>query len=269
MLRLLKIEILKNKSYKAFIIMMSLYFLSMGIVTARGMEFLKWLASLGADFGEIADITRVPLYHFPDIWHNLAYVSSFFKFILAIVVIISITNEFSFKTVRQNIIDGFDRKDFLASKVLMIGLLTLTATVFLLLICLITGLIYTPPEDLRFILKDTEFLFGFFLETFTYLLFALLIGTFVQRSGFAIGLLFLYTLILEPILTFNLPEKLEFLIPYFPMRAMNEVVKVPFLKYAFMEIRDYLSFASVVTILIYAGLFIYLTYKMLRNRDLQ
>jgi hypothetical protein len=269
MLRLLKIDLLKNKSYKAFIILVAMYFISMGLVTASGMEFLKWLASLGAEFGEIADITRVPLYHFPDIWQNLAYVSTFFKFILAIVIIISITNEYSYKTVRQNILDGFDRKDFLTSKVLMILLLSLSATLFLALIGLVTGLIYTPSEDLRFILKDTEFILGFFLETFTYLLFALLIGTMVQRSGLAIGVLFLYSLILEPILTFNLPDSLDALIPFFPMRAMNEVVKVPFQRYAFMEIRDYLSISSVLAITAYAALFTYLTYRMLRNRDLQ
>jgi len=268
MLRLLRIDILKNKSYKAFIILVAMYFISLGITTASGMEFLKWLASLGADFDGL-EIMRVPLYHFPDIWQNLAYVSTFFKFILAIVVIISITNEYSFKTVRQNILDGFDRKDFLTSKVLMIGLLSISATIFLTLICLVTGIIYTPAEDMRFILKDTEFMFGFFLETFTYLLFALFIGSLVQRSGLAIGLLFLYTLILEPILTFNLPDELDFIIPYFPVRAMNEVVKIPFTKYFFMEIRDYLSVSSVITIVIYAALFIYLTYKLLRNRDLQ
>lgn len=255
------------KSYKAFTILVAMYFISMGLVTASGMEFLKWLASLGADFE--FDVMRIPLYHFPDIWHNLAYIGTFFKFILAIVIIISITNEWSFKTVRQNILDGFDRKDFLTSKVLMIAALALSATLFLAIISLTTGLIYTPSDDLRFLLKDTEFLFGFFLETFTFLLFAMLVGSVVQRSGLAIGLLFLYSLVLEYVITFNLPEQLEFLVPYFPIRAMNEVVKVPFLKYGFMEIRDYLSFSSIITILAYAWLWIYLTYRLLRNRDLQ
>lgn len=268
MLRLLKIDLLKNKSYKAFIILVALYFISLGATTASGMEFLKWLQRLGADFDGF-DIMRVPLYHFPDIWHNLSYVGTFFKFVLSIVVIISITNEYSFKTVRQNIIDGFDRKDFLTSKILTIALLSLSATVFLFLIGLITGLIYTPPEDMRFLFNDMGFVGGFFLETYAFLLFALLVGTLVKRSGFAIGALFLYTLIVEPIATFNLPDKLEFLISYFPVRAMNEVVKVPFPKYVFMEIRDYMSIESIVVLVLYCVLFIYFTYLLLRKRDLQ
>ena len=100
MIRLLKIDLLKLTNYRTFWIMVILYFATMGVITSSGMEFLKWLVSKGADFNDV-DILRVPLYHFPDIWQNLTYVSLFFKLVLAVVVIISITNEFSYKTVRQ------------------------------------------------------------------------------------------------------------------------------------------------------------------------
>ncbi len=268
MIRLLKIDLFKNLNFKPFLILVAMYFFSLGAITASGMEFLKWLKDKGVEFDEFNPL-RIPLYHFPDIWHNLAYIGTFFKLILAIVVIISITNEFSYKTIRQNIIDGLDRWDFLLSKVLTITLLSVVATVFLFLVALVTGLIYTPPEDMRFLFNDMGFVGGFFLETYAFLLFALLVGTLVKRSGFAIGALFLYTLIVEPIATFNLPDKLEFLIPYFPVRAMNEVVKVPFPKYVFMEIRDFMSIESVVVLVLYCALFIYLTYLLLRKRDLQ
>ena len=268
MIRLLKIDLLKNLNFKAFLIMVAMYFISLGAITASGMEFLKWLKDKGVEFDTFNPL-RIPIYHFPDIWHNLAYIGTFFKFILAIVVIISITNEFSYKTIRQNIIDGLDRWDFLKSKIITITLLSIAATIFLFLIALITGLIYTPSEDMRFLFKGVEFVGGFFLETFSFLLFALLIGTLVKRSGFAIGILFLYTLIVEPIATFNLPDQLDFLIPYFPVRAMNEVVKVPFPKYIFMEIRDYMSINSIVVLVPYCVLFIYFTYLLLRKRDLQ
>ena len=268
MIRLLKIDLLKNINYRAFLVLVIMYFVSLGAITASGMEFLKWLKNKGVEFDEFNPM-RIPLYHFPDIWHNLAYIGTFFKFILAMVVIISITNEFSFKTIRQNIIDGFDRWDFLKSKVFTIALLSVAAMVFIFLIGLITGLIYTPSEDLRFIFKDMGFVLGFFIETFAFLLFSLLIGTLVMRSGLAIGVLFLYTLIIEPIVTFNLPKYLEWIIPYFPIRALNNIVKIPFPKYVFMEIRDYMSIESIVVLALYCGLFIYLTYLMLRKRDLQ
>ena len=172
MIRLLKIDLLKNLNFRAFLIMVAMYFISLGAITASGMEFLKWLKDKGVEFDEFNPL-RIPIYHFPDIWHNLAYIGTFFKFILAIVVIISITNEFSYKTIRQNIIDGLDRWDFLKSKIITITLLSIAATIFLFLIALITGLIYTPSEDMRFLFKGVGFVGGFFLETFSFLLFAL------------------------------------------------------------------------------------------------
>ena len=268
MFRLIKIDWLKNNKNRAFWVLLGLYFISIGGSLSLGMVFLNWLKRLGADFDEF-DPTRIPLYHFPDIWQNFVYFATFFKYVLGIVIIIGITNEFSFKTVRQNIIDGLDRKDFLKSKVLTILLIALAASIFVFLIGIIVGSIYTPSEDMRFILKDVEFVFGFFIEMVAFMLLALLIGTLVKRSGLAIGLLFLYTLMIEPIITFNLPDSWEAIIPYFPVRAIAEVVKVPYQRYIFMEIRDYLSFGSLAVITVYCCLFVYLTYQLLRKRDLQ
>ncbi len=100
MIRFLKIDYKKLKNYRTFWVLTILYFATMGLVTSSGMEFLKWLVSKGADFDRI-DILKIPLYHFPDIWQNLTYVSLYFELVLAIVVIVSVTNEFSYKTIRQ------------------------------------------------------------------------------------------------------------------------------------------------------------------------
>jgi ABC-type transport system involved in multi-copper enzyme maturation permease subunit len=266
-IRLLKIEWLKNRNYKAFWILTGLYFLALAISASVGIEFLKWMDKLGAEFG--FDVLKIPLYHFPDIWQNVTYFALFFKYVLGIVVIISITNEFSYKTIRQNIIDGLDRWDFLKSKLYTILILSAFASVLIFVIALITGIIYTPNDDMRFMFKHVEFIFGFFLETISFMLFALLIGTLVKRSGLAIGLLFLYTLMIEPLITFNLGDKADWLGPYFPVRAIHNIIKVPYQRYFFLEIRDYITIDSVVVLLIYAGLFVYLTFLLLKKRDLQ
>ena len=52
--RLLKIEFSKLLSYRTFWILIGIYFVVMGITTMSGMEFLKWLAEKGAQFGEVA-----------------------------------------------------------------------------------------------------------------------------------------------------------------------------------------------------------------------
>jgi ABC-2 type transport system permease protein len=266
MIRLLKIDLLKLTNYRTFWILVILYFVTMGLITSSGMEFLKWVVSKGADFDDL-DILRVPLYHFPDIWQNLTYVSLFFKLVLAIIVIISITNEFSYKTVRQNIIDGFDRMDFIISKVLTIFVLSLASTLFVFLIGLITGSIYSPETEMRFMFRTIEFIPGYFLDVFSYLLMVMLFSMVIKRAGLAIGLTLIYPA-LEYAFTANLPDSLDVVSDYLPLHAINNLVRVPFQRYAFMEIQDYVAWADVGVVIIYCFLFIYLSYLTLVKKDL-
>jgi hypothetical protein len=266
MIKLLKIEYKKLKNYRTFWVLTILYFATMGLIISSGMEFLKWLVSKGADFDQV-DILRVPLYHFPDIWQNITYVSLYFQLVLAIVVIISITNEFSFKTVRQNIIDGMDRKDFLTSKIMMVLMLSLASTLFIFLIGLITGLIYTPEAEMRFMFTSIEFIPGYFLATFSYLIMVMLFAIWIKRSGLAIGLILIYPA-LEYAFGAALPDSLDPIIPYLPQHAINAIIKVPFQRYAFMEIQDYVDPVSALVTVGYIVLFIFLAYRNLVKRDL-
>ncbi len=265
MIRLLKIDFKKLRHYRSFWVLIILFFATMGLVTSSGMEFLKWLNSKGADFDEV-DILRVPLYHFPDIWQNLTYVSTYFQLVLAIVVIISITNEFSFKTIRQNIIDGFDRKDFLASKVLMIFIITLASTLFVFLIGLITGSIYTPETEMRYMFTGIQFIPGYFLTTFAYLMLVMLFAVWIKRAGLAIGLVLIYPA-LEYAFGASLPDSMDPILPYLPMHAINAIIKVPFQRYAFMEIQDYVDPLSATVLIAYTIIFILLAYRNLVKRD--
>ena len=81
------------------------------------MELLRMLSRLIEGFGQEINIDRIPLYHFPDIWQNLAWTSGLLKMGVAIMVVVSITNEYTYRTIRQNIIDGMSREEFLLSKV--------------------------------------------------------------------------------------------------------------------------------------------------------
>ena len=266
MIKLLKIDYKKLKNYRTFWVLLILYFATMGLVTSSGMEFLKWLVGKGADFDQV-DILRIPLYHFPDIWQNLTYISLYFQLVLAIVVIVSVTNEFSYKTIRQNIIDGMDRKDFLISKIMMVFMLSLASTVFVFLIGLITGLIYTPESEMRFIFNNIEFIPAYFLATFSYLILVLLFAIWIKRAGLAIGIVLIYPA-LEYALGASLPDSWDPIIPYLPQHAINAIIKVPYQRYAFMEIQDYVDPLSVLVVCGYILLFIYLGYRNLVKRDL-
>ena len=91
MLHLLKVDLKKLTSYKTFWIVCGLYFITLAFVTASGMEVLKWIASKSSEFGASININRIPLYHFPDVWQNLVYISGMFKIVLAIMVVMGKT----------------------------------------------------------------------------------------------------------------------------------------------------------------------------------
>ncbi|HEX5168806.1 MAG TPA: hypothetical protein VFW11_06510 [Cyclobacteriaceae bacterium] len=266
-LHLLKIDLKKLTSYRTFWVVCGLYFLTLGTTTASGMEFLKWLARTFDKFGSKLNINRIPLYHFPDVWLNLAWWSGFFKILLGIMVVISITNEFSYRTIRQNIIDGLSRWDFLASKILTNVLLSLMSVSMVFIIALVTGLIYTPEIRLDFMMTDMEFYPAYFLEVFAFLSYALMLGIMVQRSGLTIILLLL-SFMLEMIIKENIDEYVPWLIKFFPMESISSLVPVPVYRYAFQEIQDYVDPVSVAIALGWLFLFNFFSYLKLKKSDL-
>ncbi len=265
MYRLLQIELNKIRTYKTFWILTGLYLIILLGIFLSGKLFIDFLASKGEQISNV-DLTRIPVYAFPDVWQNMTYVAGYLKFIIAIYVIISITNEISFNTLRQNIIDGMSRGDFLVSKLMLILILSFISTIFLAICGFAFGFLNTPKSQLHYIFKYTEFLPGHFLQLSTYLMFALLIGLLIKRSGLAMGLLFLYTLIIEPLITFRI--KAEWFKGLFPLKAISNLIRFPFQKYALREIQDYISWHDLLVVLLYAALFIWLIYLLLRKRDL-
>jgi ABC-2 type transport system permease protein len=267
MLHFLKIDLKKLTSYRTFWVVCGLYFITLAFATASGMEFLKLLARTFEDFGREINITRIPLYHFPDVWLNLIWFSGLFKIVLAIMVIISVTNEFSYRTLRQNIIDGMSRWQFLYSKILTNILLSLLSVAMIFTIGLVTGLIYSPPEAYANMLKDTEFFIAYFLEIFFFLSYALMMSILIQRSGLTIIVVLLSKMI-ELIITENIDEYVPALIPYFPMRSIWNIIEIPFPRYAFQEIKDYLDFLSVFIVIVWTFVFNYISYLKLKKADI-
>ncbi|MFK5098226.1 hypothetical protein, partial [Klebsiella pneumoniae] len=62
---------------------------------------------------------------FPEVWQTVAYFSSFFVLLPSILVIMLVTNEYTYKTHRQNIIDGWSRNEFLLSKLIDVAIISL------------------------------------------------------------------------------------------------------------------------------------------------
>jgi ABC-type transport system involved in multi-copper enzyme maturation permease subunit len=115
---------------------------------------------------------------------------------------------------------------------------------------------------------------AYFLEVFTFLTFAMLLSLLIKKSGFVIVLVFMYTLIFEPFLTVNMihnpliKEHAAWLAPYFPIRALNNLIHVPFQRYVFMEIQNYIAWKDVLIVLGWLVVFQLSIYTLLDRRDI-
>jgi ABC-type transport system involved in multi-copper enzyme maturation permease subunit len=241
--------------------------LTLGFGAASGMEFLKWLVSTFESFGQELNIARIPLYHFPDVWMNLIWFSGLLKIVLAIMVVISITNEYTYRTLRQNVIDGLSRSEFLTSKILTNVLLSLMSVAMIFVIGLVTGLIYSPYVTIDRIITDLEFFPAYFLEIFFFLSYALMLGILIQRSGLTIILLLLSQMI-ESIITANIDDYVPWLIPFFPMKSIWNLITFPLPRYAFQEIQDYVAIGSILIVIGWTFLFNYFSFLKLKYSDI-
>jgi len=266
-MHLLKIDLKKLTGYRTFWIICGIYFFTLIVGAASGMEFLKWLSRLIEGFGQEININRIPLYHFPDIWQNLAWASGLLKMGLAIMVVISITNEYTYRTIRQNIIDGMSRKEFILSKIYTNVLLSAFSMISVFLIAGVNGLIYSPEYDFPYGFTGVGFFPAYGLEVFAFLSFALLLGVLIQRSGLTIIVL-LFSYLLELIIKENIDDYLPAIIPFFPLESIMNLVPLPFARYAFQEIRDYVTFSSVAIAGSWTVLFNYFAYLKLKKSDI-
>jgi ABC-2 type transport system permease protein len=184
MVELLKIEWLKLKNYNAFKVLAICF--GVGVIVINigvyiiNREVVQQIPVPG--------VAAMSPYNFDMTWHTTSYAIGCTLLLPAMLLAILVTNEYGYKTHRQNIIDGVTRQQFINVKLMMALIFALTATVLVFLTALVFGL-----------LSGTSFSFHgianvgyFFLKALTYNLFAVLISVLVKRTGFAIGLLLIY-----------------------------------------------------------------------------
>ncbi|MBP8248491.1 MAG: ABC transporter permease, partial [Chitinophagales bacterium] len=138
MIRLLKIELLKLVPYRTFKILFAIYLLLMTLVLLVGKN-------LGGSGDE--GLTSANVLGFPNIWNYYTLYACYFNIILAILVIFVTCNEFTYRTLRQNIIDGLTRQEAVIGKITLIVLLSIITTIILIISGLVAGNIYSLPED--------------------------------------------------------------------------------------------------------------------------
>jgi len=267
MFSLIKIDFRKYFFNRVFWILISIY-LALIVIVFFSSE--KMLNNVIVQAGKNSPMTvpNFSLYSFPLVWHNLTFVGGFFKIFLALIVMNFITNEFSNKTIRQNVMMGMSRSGFLFSKVIFIFILSFISTLILFVSGSILGVLHTEQLTAALFFEKIEFLPAYFTELFTFCSLALMLAFMIQRTGLSIGLLILYNYIIEPVISSILPGNVS---KYLPVKAMGNLIDIPnssLMKMFGVNFRDFISVPDVYTCILYSVLFIGGTYWMIIKKDL-
>ncbi|MDE3251808.1 MAG: ABC transporter permease [Bacteroidota bacterium] len=226
MLALLKIEWLKIKKYPAFWWMLGIVALTYpGINTITYYGYLK--ATTGKEVtNNIAKMLLGNPFAFPETWHSVAYFSSFFILLPSIVVIMLVTNEYTFRTHRQNIIDGWSRNQFITSKLFDVLIVAVVATLVYILVALFFGF-YADPNSTSFWADQLQYIPLFLLQSFAQLSIAFLLGYLVKKAFIALGIFLFYYLIIENIAVGYARFKLNDIGRFLPFEISDRLIPAP------------------------------------------
>ena len=192
-------------------------------------EFRKSLQRLQQEASQI-HFAEMGIFNFPYIWHFNTYIASILKFFLAIVIVSMMANEYSYGTLKQNLIDGMSKKEFILSKFLTVILFAFTSTVFVFVMSLILGYSFSSYTEFGIVFSDLEYLLAYFVKLVGFFSFCLFLGVLVKRSAFAIGFLFVWNIIegiANGLLTFKIfPESkiAAQIMQFFPLESMSNLI---------------------------------------------
>ncbi|NNE54490.1 MAG: hypothetical protein HKN32_00620 [Flavobacteriales bacterium] len=269
MRRLLKLELKKLTATKYFKVLSILWLIAFLTIPLVGGVSLAWMDNFVTEMDIKLKPSQLPIFDFVDIWQNLAYFYKCITIFICFSLVISMCNEYSYKTVRQNVIDGLSKKELWLSKVaLMLGLTTI-ATIGLLVLGLIVGFIFSPVVGPAYIFKNIEFVGAYFIHVFLFLSFCLFIANLIKRSGFAIALVLFYVYIVEFALSTYLRHEVnEHLANLLPIEASWKLIHQPFTRYLLSACQDYVAWHEVVVAIVWIGIFQWGSYQLLAKRDL-
>lgn len=275
MLRLLNIELIKLKTSRVSRVLIFGYFFLLTCIAL--------IAAIKFDIGPIKfHLAEQGIFNFPFIWHFNTFVAAWLKFFLAIIIVSMVANEYSNKTLKQNLIDGLSKKEFILSKFLTVILFSVVSVVFVFVVSLILGLFYSDYNEIGIIFSDMQYLVGYFVKLVGFFSFCLFLGILIKRSAFALGFLILWQTF-EGIFTGILYWKAEAIAPYvtrfLPLNSMANLIKEPGTRLGAVKsaanqlgeefTKNYdVQLWDVLIVLGWTALFIYWSYALLKKRDL-
>ncbi|MBF0695232.1 MAG: ABC transporter permease [Flavobacterium sp.] len=279
MKRLISIELQKIWKNRASRILLISYFVL--------LSFIALIASIKINIGSFKlHIAEQGIFNFPYIWHFNTYVAGGLKLFLAIVIVSMMANEYSYGTLKQNLIDGMSKKEFVLSKFLTVLLFAFGSTVFVFILSLILGLSFSSYTEVGIIFSDLEYLLAYFLKLTGFFSFCLFLGILVKRSAFALGFLLIWNIIegiIYALLRFTFlgsSEQTTAVTQFLPLESMSNLIVEPITRISAIKaientisgqqnFKDYsVPLSAIIIVVAWTVIFVLMSYKILRKRDL-
>jgi ABC-type transport system involved in multi-copper enzyme maturation permease subunit len=278
MKRLLSIELQKIWMNKASRILTLTYFIL--------LSFIALIASIKFNIGFFKlHLAEMGVFNFPFIWHFNTYIAAWLKFFLAIVIVSMMANEYSYGTLKQNLIDGMSKKEFILSKFLTVLAFAFASTVYVFVMSLLLGYSFSSYTEASIVFSKMEYLLAFFVKLVGFFSFCLFLGILVKRSAFALGFLLVWNIIegiAKGILNFKIfPDHniADSITQFFPLESMSNLIAEPFSRLSLIktigtqigvdDVTDFsVHFSSILIVVAWSLLFTLFSYKLLKSRDL-
>lgn len=267
MLRLIKLEWSKFRKNTTIILLMTFFLLFFPCCLYFG-KFLKNIENLPI---------KVDIFQAPHIWEYLGYAGNWMVFFfLGVLIIYTVSIEVTNKTMRQSIINGLSRQEFLLSKVLNILIVSTFVTLIYSVLCFGFGWYNTAEPTISKILDNEWAIPRFFLMATSYMTFAMFIAFQMRKAGIAVFFYLTYVIIIEPLLRRMTQDTIfnNKIVNFFPMNATEDLMPLSLMKMAedFSQSQDFdifLSYTeSAIAAIIYIGIFLSITYYSFLRRDI-
>ena len=210
----------------------------------------------------------------------LTWVTEPYNVLLALIIIMITTKEFSNHTFKTQLVFGLSRTDLLLQKLLSIVVLSFLAAILLGLTSLILGLIYSYKLTFKIAMENTWILGRYLMASFSYMTFGLLIALLIKNTALSLLTFLALRVFVDPVL-FLILRKYE-IKWYLPFRTTTRLTPVPDLIEIFqrkMNSSESLdetaldiipkglpAWLNILMVLIYTGLAIFFSYRLMQRR---
>lgn len=263
MRELIAIEYAKLRKFHALKIIFGVYMLAV----PGWMYFMNFFFKLEPNLKAL--FTSDNPFDFPHIWSYITYSASFFNVLLAVIVVVVTTNDFQYKTMRQNLIDGMSKQKVILSKFILVFFLSSIATIYTFLVGLTIGLLESTSYDWY---QNIHLIVLYFIQTLGYFSFAFLFAILVKRPAIAIVSFILYfpvETIIGKIINADAYQ-------LFPLKVFADLTPIPFFKSIIASVKDPNGHTpwildtniQIILSLVYVLLFFLLSYFLLKKKDL-